>query len=257
MKCKKCGYENQDDAQFCLQCASFLKEIKPWYYVQSDQVFGPFTLDEMIVFYQRNEIQDDTLVWTLDMDERIALKQVPEFQNLRRSTSKQWILFFLIVLITVICCGSYYHYVSVQSYEKQLKELMQENTNDSEKIDSLNDQISSYKKQVQKLEKSNKTLSDEKKALETDKETLQAQIDALQTKLEQAQTYKAQTKYTANYDMVIRSSASSSASEKGKISKGDSVTFTKVAQNSEGQTWGQLSNGGWVCINDGTTTYLS
>ncbi len=256
MKCEKCGYENEDDKSFCAECGHYLEDVKPWYYLKNGEVFGPYTFATMLALYYQNDINNRTEVWTLDMDEHMPLGQVPELQGLKKNTTRRWILFFVILIITLGVSGYLFYMTNVSTLQSQIASLEKTNSENETTIEDLNKKVENYEKQVSSLQDKNDELEDDKKELEEENTELSSEVSTLQQSLETS-NLRANTKYTAQSDLTIYSSASTSSSNTGTITKGSSVEFSKVATDTSGNTWGQIKSGnGWVRIYDGTTTYV-
>lgn len=61
---------------------------------------------------------------------------------------------------------------------------------------------------------------------------------------------------TANYDVNVRSAPSKDATQVDYINSGTTVNIIKTVQN-DNETWGQIGDDRWVCINDGNLTIIS
>lgn len=64
------------------------------------------------------------------------------------------------------------------------------------------------------------------------------------------------TPMTANYDVNVRSAPSKDATQVDYIYSGTTVNIIKTVQNGN-ETWGQIGDDRWVCINDGNLTIIS
>ena len=64
------------------------------------------------------------------------------------------------------------------------------------------------------------------------------------------------TPMTVNYDVNVRSAPSKDATQVDYIYSGTTVNIIKTVQNGN-ETWGQIGDDRWVCINDGNLTIIS
>lgn len=63
--------------------------------------------------------------------------------------------------------------------------------------------------------------------------------------------------YKANYNMKVRAAADYDAQEKAKKTKGDTFEITGTTSGARNSTWGQLTDGNWICLEDEEMVYCS
>ncbi len=64
-------------------------------------------------------------------------------------------------------------------------------------------------------------------------------------------------RYYVNFIMAIRNGPSSSNAQTGRAEQGSYVQIVETTRNTDGSYWGKTSDGGYICISDNQTTYLT
>lgn len=86
-----------------------IEELKFWYYIDKGEVTGPFSEEEMLDFYRKHVIEDDTEVWKSGMLDWVKLsssdlskKDDPKQESKKNDSNNAipWILAFLPVLFS-------------------------------------------------------------------------------------------------------------------------------------------------------------
>lgn len=99
MICPNCKYENEEAANYCIECGTKLvkedinveekineiieekkENAKEWYYVKQKESIGPFTYEEMVNMIQNREIGENTYVWKEGMADWTLIRET-EFMD--------------------------------------------------------------------------------------------------------------------------------------------------------------------------------
>ena len=244
-----------------------------WYYAENGQSVGPFSEEQMRQFLRTNKIYGETYVYKKGLPDWIPLKQSELFDGFTyavqleqpkpqvvaakpNNTNRNLLIVLIILVILLGGCGvGYAIYQNNKQHEYEIAKIKEE------------------KAQIEKEKEEEKL---KKEQAEAEKE--QAQQDAQQAH-EDAAIAKSRsntkivtvprkssgsssshsdsgTPMTANYDVNVRSAPSKDATQVDYIYSGTTVNIIKTVQNGN-ETWGQIGDDRWVCINDGNLTIIS
>lgn len=217
MYCPECGHLNTDEDQFCEECGCPLKED-----VQPNE---ENLVTEHLSFENNQKLQPSSSSY---------------------QTKNLIIALVSVVAIVGIAVGGYFfyqHQQSQQDLQQQKKEL-----------------IEAKKEADEAKEDADKAKEDAKKATEEKKEAEEKVQDVIQNNKNSKKVFSNYTFepgwYTANYNMKIRMQPSYNAPETDKLSKGENVFITDIANGDNNSTWGLTNSGGWICIMDSDYQYL-
>lgn len=63
--------------------------------------------------------------------------------------------------------------------------------------------------------------------------------------------------YQTEYNMKVRNAPDYEAEQLGRRAKGQSVRIVQTQSGSNSSIWGQLADGGWICLQDADLVYCS
>ena len=79
---------------------------------------------------------------------------------------------------------------------------------------------------------------------------------AIETDSQNAMTHMP-GRYYVNFLMAVHDGPSSNNAQTSRVEEGSYVQIVETTRNTDGSYWGQLSTGGYVCIQDSQYTYLT
>jgi uncharacterized protein HemX len=179
MICKNCGYENDDQVKFCVNCGEYLYD-DPEEETEKETAPEPEKEEKTEEKAPENKGNDKKSKRFLKREKKKAKKEkktggITFWQSLKR--------IMIAVFITVIVCfgcGIYYFYNQKQSNAKELAELQEENKDQAKEIKRL-------KKELKQAQKDKEDALVNEKLAERDKKQAQEALDDAEAELEALQ----------------------------------------------------------------------
>lgn len=273
IKCKYCGFENDEEALYCGGCGHKIEDESTYSVIQEDvskdtedKELGfdieenpvdeaPETKDsndEDLGFVIEDEetpetkdANEDELGFDLEKDKGedlgFEVEEKPEVSYVEHNSKKSnkgMIIAGVIALLIVGAVGGGFMTVQNNKHKAEIVALKEEQ---KKKEDTAKEEAEKSKKEAE----------------EAKKEAAKARETSTETKESNDANKPATGSYVANYNMKEREGASLSSNQVGHIKKGDTLEIVEIIDNGDGSYWGKLSNGHYVCVKDNEYIYLS
>lgn len=238
MYCPKCGHENQDDDRFCYQCGIPLKD--------------PMDSNEVSNFKESNE--ENSKIKSLEGSNSSSSSQESSFINSNESnwnspsTSPEPSKKGKFITIGLICLGlgiigggtAYFFFNGEEPREEAFSLEVS--------LKSESDLSISYSASSQKA-------SSETTIASSEETSANSSASSQSTKVQSPDPWAG--KYRTNYVMKVRKEPGYEGERIGRKEEGEIFEVVKSEPSSNNSIWGQLPDGGWICLKDDDFVYAT
>ncbi len=225
MYCPKCGHENQDDDRFCYQCGIPLKD--------------PMDSNEVSNFKESNE--ENSKIKSLEGSNSSSSSQESSFINSKKG---KFITIGLICLVLgIIGGGTAYFFLNGEE-----PPLGEEAFSLEVSLKSESDLSISYSASSQKA-------SSETTIASSEETSANSSASSQSTKVQSPDPWAG--KYRTNYVMKVRKEPGYEGERIGRKEEGEIFEVVKSEPSSNNSIWGQLPDGGWICLKDDDFVYAT